>query len=62
MSIVRESSSASARKGFFARDMVKRNAIIGRPWPIYPTMSRVTTGTKEEMIKFKAAMDKVMGV
>jgi histidinol-phosphate/aromatic aminotransferase/cobyric acid decarboxylase-like protein len=42
--------------------MAKQKVIIGRTWPIYPTMSRVTVGTKEEMIKFKAAMDKVMGV
>lgn len=46
----------------FAQDMAKQKVIIGRTWPIYPTMSRVTVGTKEEMIKFKAAMDKVMGV
>jgi histidinol-phosphate/aromatic aminotransferase/cobyric acid decarboxylase-like protein len=46
----------------FARDMAKQKGIIGRTWPIYPTMSRVTVGTKEEMMKFTAAMDKVMGV
>ena len=46
----------------FARDMAKQKVIIGRTWPIYPTMSRVTVGTKEEMMKFTAAMDKVMGV
>ena len=46
----------------FARDMAKQKVIIGRTWPIYPTMSRVTVGTKEEMMKFTAAVDKVMGV
>jgi histidinol-phosphate/aromatic aminotransferase/cobyric acid decarboxylase-like protein len=46
----------------FARDMAKQKVIIGRTWPIYPTMSRVTVGTKEEMMKFTAAVDKVMEV
>lgn len=46
----------------FARDMAKQKVIIGRTWPIYPTMSRVTIGSKEEMIQFKAAMGKAIEV
>lgn len=46
----------------FARAMAMQKVIIGRTWPIYPTVSRVTVGTKEEMKKFTAAVDKVMEV
>ena len=32
---------------------------IGRSWPIWPTVSRVTVGSLEEMKAFNAALDKV---
>jgi histidinol-phosphate aminotransferase len=34
---------------------------VGRVWPVWPTFSRITVGTTEEMAKFKAAVEKVMG-
>lgn len=40
----------------FAQEKV----IIGRTWPAYPTMVRVTVGTQEEMNKFKAALTKIL--
>ncbi|MES2270052.1 MAG: pyridoxal phosphate-dependent aminotransferase [Pseudomonadota bacterium] len=33
---------------------------IGRSWEIWPTVSRVTVGSAEEMDKFKIALDKVL--
>jgi histidinol-phosphate aminotransferase len=33
---------------------------IGRSWEIWPTMSRVSVGSAEEMQKFVIALDKVM--
>ncbi len=35
---------------------------IGRVWPVWPTMVRVTVGTQDEMNKFKAALVKVLPV
>ena len=32
---------------------------IGRSWPIWPTVSRVTVGSADDMAKFRAAVDKV---
>ena len=32
---------------------------IGRSWPIWPTVSRVTVGSMEDMTAFCAALDKV---
>ncbi|NWK95358.1 aminotransferase [Sphingobium lactosutens] len=32
---------------------------IGRNWPIWPTVSRVTVGSAEDMAKFRAAVDRV---
>ena len=32
---------------------------IGRNWPIWPNVSRVTVGSAEDMTKFCAAVDKV---
>ncbi|HUD93135.1 pyridoxal phosphate-dependent aminotransferase [Sphingobium sp.] len=32
---------------------------IGRNWPIWPNVSRVTVGSAEDMAKFRAAVDKV---
>jgi histidinol-phosphate aminotransferase len=33
---------------------------IGRSWDAYPTMSRVTVGSAEDMQKFRAALDKIL--
>lgn len=33
---------------------------IGRNWPIWPTVSRVTVGSAQEMAQFKAATEKVL--
>ena len=33
---------------------------IGRNWPIWPTVSRVTVGSADEMKKFQIAVDKVL--
>ena len=33
---------------------------IGRSWPIWPTVSRVTVGSKDDMIAFSAALDAIM--
>ncbi|WP_300111363.1 pyridoxal phosphate-dependent aminotransferase [Sphingobium sp.] len=32
---------------------------IGRNWPIWPTVSRVTVGSAEDMAKFRAAVEKI---
>ena len=32
---------------------------IGRSWPIWPTVSRVTVGSMDDMVAFNAALDKV---
>lgn len=32
---------------------------IGRSWPIWPNMSRITVGSADEMKKFCAATDRV---
>ena len=37
----------------------KESVEIGRSWPIWPTVSRVTVGSMEEMKTFCAALDKV---
>ncbi len=42
------------------RALAAEKVFIGRTWPVYPTMVRVTVGTQEEMDKFKAALTKVM--
>jgi histidinol-phosphate aminotransferase len=41
--------------------MLAEKVAIGRTWPALPTHVRVTIGTQEEMTKFKAAFEKVMG-
>ena len=46
--------------GEFAAAMAKENVLVGRVWPAWPTHSRITVGTREEMVKFKAALLKVM--
>jgi len=44
----------------FVTKMLQRNIMIGRSWPIWPTKSRVTIGTPEEMRRFCAALLPVM--
>jgi len=36
------------------------NVQIGRAWDIYPSVSRVSVGSKEDMQKFCAALDKIL--
>lgn len=45
----------------FAQAMAEQKVIVARPWPVWPTMVRVTVGAREEMNKFMAALDKVWG-
>jgi histidinol-phosphate aminotransferase len=40
--------------------MARQNVFIGRIWPVMPTWVRITVGTREEMEKFQAALQKVM--
>jgi len=40
--------------------MVSRNVFIGRIWPVWPTYTRITVGTQQEMEAFQAAFDAVM--
>jgi histidinol-phosphate/aromatic aminotransferase/cobyric acid decarboxylase-like protein len=42
--------------------MRQDKVFIGRVWPSWPTNVRVTVGTKDEMVKFKASFAHVMGV
>jgi histidinol-phosphate aminotransferase len=42
-------------------EVVKHKVAIGRSWPSMPNHVRVTIGTRDEMAKFKAAFEKVMG-
>lgn len=44
----------------FSAAMLKEKVAVGRAWPSMPTYSRITVGTKEEMLKFQAATLKVM--
>ena len=41
-------------------EMAKNKVMIGRVWPVWPQMVRVTVGSYEEMGKFNAALDKVI--
>jgi histidinol-phosphate/aromatic aminotransferase/cobyric acid decarboxylase-like protein len=49
------------RPGKEAAAMAKEKVYVGRTWPLYPTYSRITVGTKEDMEKFKTALMNVMG-
>jgi histidinol-phosphate aminotransferase len=40
--------------------MQKKNVFIGRTWPIWPNMVRVTVGSPDDMAKFKVAFKEVM--
>jgi histidinol-phosphate aminotransferase len=44
----------------FIRAMRDRKIYVGRVWPSWPTYSRITIGTKEEMQKFKSALVEVI--
>ncbi len=41
--------------------MAAQKVMVGRVWPSWPQHVRVTVGTREEMEKFKAAFERVMG-
>ncbi len=41
--------------------MQEKNVFIGRTWPIWPNMVRVSIGTPDEMERFQAAYKDVMG-
>jgi histidinol-phosphate aminotransferase len=40
--------------------MAKQNVYIGRVWPLMPTYTRITVGTRPEMERFQAAFKQVM--
>lgn len=40
--------------------MAKEKVYIGRVWPAWPTHTRITVGTREEMTKFQTALLKAM--
>src|SRR2546428_10690103 len=40
--------------------MAARNVYIGRIWPVWPTYTRITIGTQQEMETFQEAFDAVM--
>jgi histidinol-phosphate aminotransferase len=44
----------------FTRMLQQEKVYIGRTWPVWPTMVRVSIGTQAEMDKFKAAVSKVL--
>jgi histidinol-phosphate aminotransferase len=44
----------------FAKAMADNKIIVGREWRAWPTKVRVTVGTQAEMMKFQAAVSKVM--
>ncbi|KKW91052.1 pyridoxal phosphate-dependent aminotransferase [Sphingobium chungbukense] len=37
-----------------------QNVQIGRSWEVYPTMSRISVGSAEDMQKFRLALDKIL--
>ncbi len=47
--------------GEFAEAMRQNKVMIGRIWPAWPTKVRVTVGTQAEMMKFQAAVTKIVG-
>jgi histidinol-phosphate aminotransferase len=44
-----------------ATAMIQHKVAIGRSWQTLPNHVRVTIGTRDEMTKFKAAFERVMG-
>ena len=45
--------------GEFAQAMAAQKVIVGRTWQAWPTKSRITVGSADDMAKFKAAFEKV---
>ena len=45
--------------GEFAQAMAAQKVIVGRTWQSWPTKSRITVGSADDMAKFKAAFEKV---
>ncbi|WP_210420116.1 pyridoxal phosphate-dependent aminotransferase [Aquisphaera giovannonii] len=43
-----------------ARDMIAYKVAVGRAWPALPNHVRVTIGTRDEMARFKVALERVM--
>jgi len=44
----------------FIKAMQAENVYVGRVWPVWPTYSRITIGTSDDMAKFKTALEKVL--
>jgi histidinol-phosphate/aromatic aminotransferase/cobyric acid decarboxylase-like protein len=44
----------------FSKAMAQQKVLVGRLWPVWPTMVRVSVGTPDDMSRFKAAFDRVM--
>lgn len=44
----------------FVQGMFKEKILVGRVWAAMPTHVRISVGTREEMEKFKVALEKVM--
>jgi histidinol-phosphate/aromatic aminotransferase/cobyric acid decarboxylase-like protein len=42
------------------RALAQEKVFIGRTWPVWPTMVRVSIGTQADMDKFKTALSKVL--
>jgi histidinol-phosphate aminotransferase len=40
--------------------MAQKKVIIGRTWPVWPNVVRITVGTNEDMAKFRTAFKEVM--
>jgi histidinol-phosphate aminotransferase len=40
----------------FIKAMQKQNVYVGRVWPVWPSYSRISIGTPEEMTRFKSAL------
>ena len=40
--------------------MAARNVFVGRIWPVWPTFTRITVGTQQDMEAFQSAFDAVM--
>ena len=52
--------SESQRRGLRHAIWRLTKSIIGRVWQAWPTKVRVTVGTQAEMLKFQAAVSKIM--
>jgi histidinol-phosphate/aromatic aminotransferase/cobyric acid decarboxylase-like protein len=44
----------------FMQAMQAKKIYVGRVWAAWPTYSRITIGTRDEMQKFKSAVVEVM--